>query len=410
MTLVDDSKHGGVHRQGVRPRTAEPGRYQELEVIVKLTERCNLACSYCYYFFGGDESYRHRPPLMSAEIAEEAAKFLAQGVSAMGIPSVKLVFHGGEPLLQKPAAFDAICQSFRRHLEGLAQVRMFVQTNGTILSNNWMDVFVRHQVNVCVSMDGDRAVHDEYRYDKKGRGSFDKIESNLKVLQMRSLESPEHLCLSPSVLLVLRAGVDYRRVFSYLVDDLGIEDVNVLLPDCSHDEGIPDGRAASEYGEILCTLYEAWAERPHVRFREVAELFRHFEVRGWHRPTSARNPVLIIQSDGDLTIDDSFMPARRWRSSMPTSNISDISLQDWFSHPIFQQIETAVDAIPQGCAECEWQKVCRGGALENRFSSEREFDNPSIYCDALKAFYSTAVRHLVKSGYPAEHVCRVLDL
>ncbi|MDQ0466224.1 uncharacterized protein QO010_004017 [Caulobacter ginsengisoli] len=383
------------------------GRYQQIEVILKVAERCNLACSYCYYFFGGDESYKDRPPLMSLDTIVSTARFLRDGMLDLNIPTVKVVFHGGEPLLLKPSVFDAMCEAIREEFGTVANPRFHVQTNALLINDRWLEVLSKHQVNVCVSIDGEKALHDAYRYDRKGRPTFDKTIEKIRLLKERASEHP---CLKPSVLMVLRAGYDYRDIFKFLVDDLGVSSVGVLLPDSSHEDGIPDGRPAEEYGDALWDLFEEWSRRPAVRFREGEKALAPFSKMIPGPFTGrVRNPVIIVQSDGFLSIDDSYIPAKSWRQSMPTTSVSDTTLRDWLSQPIFRNIEGAFASLPDGCRGCTWANMCGGGDLENRYSSERGLNNPSIYCNGLQTYYERVVRYLARNQYPLDDIMSVLD-
>lgn len=374
---------------------------RELEVILKVAERCNLVCSYCYYFFSADQSYALRPARASRDVIDGIAKFLADGAAALQLPSVKIVFHGGEPLLLRKADFVYACEAFRSSLSPVTKLRLAVQTNGILIDQEWAEIFLRYDMIVGISIDGDAEINDRHRIDRRGRGSHSRIVDGLRLVQEAGASNPR---FEPGLLTVLDAGNDIRRVYKHFVDELGAKDISTLLPDCSHDDGIPDGRTAEEYGLILCELFDMWTESDGVYLREIHSLLARFEKSGRGMWRGRRNPVVVIQSDGTLSMDDSYVPAQAWRDRMPKGNIYDDRLSDWLWNDAYRELDELYGSMPTGCKKCVWRNICRGGDLENRYSSDGGFDNPSVFCEGLKIFYLHVTKHLVRNGYPTDEV------
>jgi uncharacterized protein len=116
------------------------------------------------------------------------------------------------------------------------------------------------------------------------------------------------------------------------------------------------------------------------------------------------NQIIVLQSDGEVSVDDSLIPASRWRNRLAKFNVADTTLKDYLEQDFFDTISSVRNQMPAQCDQCAWKKLCRGGDIENRFSSINGFDNPSIYCAALKKFYTYVVKHLVENGYPIEKI------
>src|ERR1043165_6552217 len=91
------------------PPHSAPKIYRCLQVILKIIERCNLACSYCYYFEGGDQSFKDKPAIISRETIAELAAFLRKGAIELKLTEIWIAFHGGEPFLIKPRLLDEFC-------------------------------------------------------------------------------------------------------------------------------------------------------------------------------------------------------------------------------------------------------------------------------------------------------------
>jgi uncharacterized protein len=375
-----------------------------LEVILKAAERCNLVCSYCYYFFSADQSYKSRPGRVSRAVIDQLARFLAEGAAAVDLPAIKIVFHGGEPLLLRKADFEYACERFRRDIRVTTDILLSVQTNGVLIDDEWVDIFRRWGVSVGISIDGDREVNDRHRVDRRGRGSHARIVEAIQRLKAAAQDNP---WLEPGLLTVLNADADIRRIYSHFVDELGARAVSTLLPDCSHDDGIPNGRSAEDYGHILCHLFDMWIEKDEVELREVHRLLGRFQKSASQKSARmpvSRNPVVVVQSDGSLSMDDSYIPAQKWRATAAPGSVFSDTLEGWLSSAAYDELASYYRAVPTGCSDCAWRNVCGGGDLENRYSSERGFDNPSIFCEGLKIFYLHVTRYLVRNGYPVDEV------
>jgi uncharacterized protein len=91
--------------------------FRGIDVVLKVTERCNLNCTYCYYFNGNDQSFKSKPPLMTLEVLEKTLDFLAKGAEDLGIEKMDIIFHGGEPMLMRKNRFSEFCTVIRNRLE-----------------------------------------------------------------------------------------------------------------------------------------------------------------------------------------------------------------------------------------------------------------------------------------------------
>ena len=385
-------------------------RIGTLQVVLKTVERCNLACDYCYFFEGGDASFERRPPIVSRETISEVASFLRQGCADLEIPNLNIVFHGGEPMLQKPREFSWMCRALRRLCETEAtKLSLSMQTNGTIATHEWKKVLREHDVRLSVSIDPDRAIHDRHRKDHRGRGTYDLIASNVPALQDLG---------ATGVLSVLAPSIDYRAVVTRFVDDLGFSDVGFLLPDCNRDTGIPGDVTAADFGRALCQIFDVALERPDVRVREVEKILRMFNVIGHvtdakpqhgisgERPATrfVGNQVIVVRSDGEVDIDDTYVPAEGWRGRFESVPVAKTTLRDWLNGPQYVELDSVYSTTPTECVDCTWRAICNGGDIENRYSLARGFDNASVYCDGLKLFYSHVIQRLYEDGYPKDGI------
>jgi uncharacterized protein len=384
-------------------RLSEPNSVERLQIIYKIAERCNLNCAYCYYYNLGDKTPLGRPALVSRTNAVELAKWVAQGCQALGIPTVQLSFHGGEPMLMRAVEFAHICDVFIRTVGPVADINFSIQSNGTLLTEGWLEALKRYQVHVGISVDGRRIDHDRFRLDHQGRSSFDVTEQTIRRL-VEAGERDAHL--RPGTISVLHHEVDYRATYRYL-RGLGVRSMHFLLPDRNVDDRatMADGEAVA-LGAGLLDVFEAWLveDDPDVHIRFVSETLGKFEILDTlEKPPQRRksNQIIVARSDNTVAIDDSLIPALNWYKTVSAFPIEEYSLRDVFNDPIFQHLENERNTTPSDCAGCNWLAMCGGGDLENRYSKAFGFNNSSVYCQSYKHLYRGICNLLVNNGYPA---------
>ncbi|MCR9122112.1 MAG: radical SAM protein [Phyllobacteriaceae bacterium] len=395
---------GGTQTAAARRSDVPPIR--TLQVVLKVAERCNINCSYCYYFNMGETSALERPALIDLETVRALAWWIRDGCAELGIGRVSISFHGGEPLLLKPARFSAACTLLRETIEPVAEVSFAVQTNGTIISPTWLDLFADHRVHVGVSIDGDRTANDRFRLAKDGGSTFAQVEQTIR----RLVEwSGGDQALGPSTISVLDHRNDYEAIYHYL-RSLGIMNMSFLLPDRSHDHGFAaDEGDAEAYGRCMSDLFTAWfiEDDPNVNVRQIKEVVSHFRNTAPAKPPVSAEPaiayqIIVAQSDGTVSVNDSLIPALDWFKGTPRVAIADLSMPDFLADRVFGDIRRAGDTIATACRSCDWRGLCRSGDLENRYAAANGFDNPSVYCDGYKTFYETVCGTLLANNYPVD--------
>lgn len=228
-------------RRGSRRPFSTAARSRELQAFtLKVASRCNLDCSYCYVYNKGDSTWKSRPAIMSDEIFERTLERIRENCLASAQRSVPITFHGGEPCLVGVERFHAWCTFAREALAGVATPRFGIQTNGALIDASWADVFRKHDVRVGVSVDGPKELHDRFRLDHRGRGSYDAVERGIGVLRAAAVPF--------GILAVIPLGVDPLPVHRHLLS-LGADSLTYLLPDFTHDTIAP---VRARYGDTPC--------------------------------------------------------------------------------------------------------------------------------------------------------------
>jgi uncharacterized protein len=379
-----------------------------LEVVLKIVERCNLNCSYCYFFNAGDENYKNHPPFISLETVHKIAKFLVHGAQELKLERIVIDLHGGEPLLLPVKVFDQMCTIFRETLSPYLDLILSVQTNGTIINDNWINCFSKHNIFVGISCDGPPDLHDKFRIDHKGRGSHEKVVANLK--KMKDAESKK-LISAIGLLCVIDPTYDAKTVYDHFTKDLNMKIIDFMLPDVTHDtfKGSQDA-----FGKYLCRLFDIWVndDDPSIQIRILSSALKL--LMGFKAGLSSAGPIIngyetiTIASNGEVGPDDAL------RSASPSyldlgKTVFNTSLKSLLDHPFFEIPDKAIANLPQQCKACEWKNICQGGYLVHRYSRANAFNNPSVICPSLKQFYSRVMAYLIDHGYQKEKILNLLS-
>ncbi|WP_237749542.1 radical SAM protein [Streptomyces sp. SS] len=226
--------------------------------ILKVANRCNIDCDYCYVFNSKDQSWRHLPVRLGADVAREAGRRIGEHATTHGLPAVHVVLHGGEPLLAGRRHLAELLDAVREGVPAEVKVRFELQTNGTLLTQAWLDLFEKYGVVVGVSLDGPPTANDRHRLTHTGRSSSAAAVRGIELLRGRP-----HLFAG--LLAVVDLANDPVEVHDYLasfeppVIDFG-------LPHATHD-GPPhrDNPNLPEYGLWMSRVYDAWLARPEHR-------------------------------------------------------------------------------------------------------------------------------------------------
>lgn len=386
-----------------------------MNVLLKTVERCNVNCDYCYFFNGIDDSFARHPAVISRNTIDAVVSFLRQGVNDLGLTSLSVVFHGGEPMLQRKNDFDWMCRRFRDALEPHVRTfRLGIQTNGTLVDPEWIEILGRHKIGVGVSVDGPKAVHDAHRVDHRGRGTYDRVVAGLRMLQQAAADRT--LPYSVGAIAVVDVTQQARVVFDHLVDELGLRIIHCELPDNTVD--MPGVHLAPAYGRYLCEMFDAWADRddPSIHVRLIASLFAKLGGRSSYlfargadvREATSHIGEISIASNGELGPDDALRQTHFWRE-LPKADVRSMSLAAYLDEPRIKELRDARVRAPVLCNGCLWEHVCGGGAIVNRWSATRGFDNPSAYCSGLKDFYGHVISYLVSHGVSMHALYGALD-
>lgn len=379
-----------------------------LEIILKTVERCNINCSYCYFFNGIDQSFLKHPKYIEIDTIKQVAHFLKDSCIKLKVETLQIDFHGGEPLMQRKDQFDKMCEIFSKQLSDIVNLTFAVQTNAILVSDAWIELFNKYNVKVGISIDGPKEYNDKYRIDHKGNGTYDKVVAGINKLRtgVNSGKIDEF-----GALCVINPEYSGSTIYRHLVDDLNFRKLDFLLPDFTHDSfhehTRKTGMRPSNYGKYLCDIFHEWTNdnNPQIYVRILKSAISILMGRTTSLMNFGPTPddvlAFTIASNGDIVPDDTLRStnADLFHNGL---NVYNSSIDDFKNQKIFNLIDESNLNLPTKCKECCWEKVCLGGAHVNRYSNENYFNNPSVYCEGLKSFYTNISVFLLNHGVAYE--------
>ena len=379
-----------------------------IEAVVKITERCNINCTYCYVFNKGDESYKTHDSVMKEDTVRALASFLLQGALDLKASRIQIDFHGGEPLLMKKSRFRAMCDIFISTFSGRVAHGFALMTNAMLVDEEWVQIFSDYKIGVGVSLDGPEAINDAERLDHAGRGTYVRVRKGLDILrEARAIGRISGL----GILTVSNPEKSAVEVYRHIVNDLDVNSIDVLLPIDSHASF--DASQAPSYATIYKSLYDEWQSGSPdlVDFRifttaEAQLRWGDQNVKKVVDDVTGNYIILTVSSNGDVGPDDSLRTLNIGLFSQ--FNVRDHRLQEYLESPMTQAIVEAELTLPDDCIDCAWSNFCRGGAangrLLNRYSPSRGFNNRSILCDSLQDIYSHIAASLIRRGVSYDQI------
>jgi uncharacterized protein len=352
------------------------------QFVLKIQSRCDLACDHCYVYEGADQSWQGRPMAISPDVVSQTAMRIAEHVKTRNLSGVEVVLHGGEPLLAGVSGIRRILAELTDTVGRLCRLDVRVHTNGVLLSEEFCELFDEYDVQVGISLDGDRVANDRHRRYRDGRSSFDQA-----VRAIRLLASDRFRHLYAGLLATIDVANDPVAVYESLLE-LSPARLDFLLPHATWES--PPARtdpSGAEYADWLIAIFDRWqADGRPVGIRTFDSIIAM--LAGGQSSTEALGlaPVrmVVIETDGTYEQADSLKVA--YEGAPATGlDVFGHSVDAVMDHPGLAARRRGLEGLCDTCRQCPVVSTCGGGMYAHRYSSASAFDNPSVYCgDLLK--------------------------
>jgi uncharacterized protein len=370
------------------------------QFVLKLHNRCNLSCTYCYVYELADESWRDKPRIISFETLKKAALRIAEHTTTHQLPEVEIVFHGGEPLLCGESFIRAAIATLRQTIPADCALQLRMQTNATLLTPAMLDMLREHDIKVGVSLDGTERTHDSKRKYATGRGSYQAVSAALRLLAAERYSS-----VYSGILCTIEVRADPVETYESIVG-FAPPKVDFLLPHANWSMP-PPSAAAADYGQWLSAVFDRWYGRrlPETRVRLFEEIINL--LLGGQSATElvGLSPVAlaVIDTDGSIEQVDALKSAFPGAPETGT-NVMTHSFDDILYHPAIVARQIGDKALPDTCLACPVGTICGGGYYPHRYKPGTGFRNPSVYCEGLR-YLIEHIAHRIRSDLRAPAPC-----
>lgn len=368
--------------------TPEPLPFRQF--VIKVHSRCDLACDHCYIYEHVDQTWRGRPLTLNPATATQAARRIAEHAQAHRLPGVRVVLHGGEPLLLGVRRMRETLLALHSTITPATGLDLRIHTNAVQLDEPFLDLFAEYDVKVGVSLDGDRAANDRHRLYRDGRSSYD-----LVIAALERLRRPEYRHLYAGLLCTVDIANDPIAVYRGLVEQQPPR-IDLLLPHATWEHQPPNLRSArdperpgegeGEYARWMNAVFDAWDTdgRP-MPIRTFESVLGAMYGRPVTTEALGLDPVdlLVVEAEGALEQVDSLKTAYAGAAATGL-NVWRNSLDEAGAVPGIAVRQQGIDGVSATCRSCEFVRVCGGGLYPHRYRPGHGFDNPSVYCADLK--------------------------
>ena len=356
---------------------------------------CNLACKYCYYLEKSKLYATSQRHLMTDEMLE---RFTQEYIKAQTMGHVLFTWHGGEPLMRSIDFYKKALTLQQKYARG-RYIDNVIQTNGTLLTDEWCEFFAQNHWLVGISIDGPQQYHDHYRLTSAGKPSWERVMHGIRLLNKHHVEW--------NAMAVVNAynadhplefyhffkehGCQYLQ-FTPIVERLTAHSDGRTLASLADQTDIPVADfsvTAEQWGTFLCTIFDEWVRR------DVGSIFVEIfdcTLANWMGVapgicsySTHCGHAGVMEHNGDVYSCDHFV--------FPTyklGNIRDHTLVEMLygeQQQAFSRLKHA--SLPRQCKECDMEFACHGECPKNRFLHDR-YGNPGLnyLCRGYYQFYT----------------------
>ena len=346
---------------------------------------CNLRCKYCYYLEKNELYKRQGNHVITDELLE---KFVKEYIEAQTTPNILFTWHGGETLM-RPISFYRRALELQRIYSHARQIDNCIQTNGTLLNDEWCEFFKQNNFLVGVSIDGPQEFHDEYRKTGTGRPTFRDVMKGINLLNKHGVEWN-------ALAVVNDFNADYPLDFYHFFKEIGCRYIqftpiverittrpdNLRLAPGMQEEGMlaDFSITAGQWGNFLCTIFDEWVH--HDVGEYYIQLF-DATLANW----VGQAPGICTMAEecgGDVYSCDHFVFPEYKLGNLHDQTI--FEMMNGQRQREFSRMKKQM--LPQQCRECRFLFACHGECPKNRFVRDK-YGNPGLnyLCQGYYRFF-----------------------
>ena len=352
---------------------------------------CNLGCKYCF-FLSKKSLYPGSSFRMSEELLES---YIRQYIEAQHGPLATVAWQGGEPTLMGLDFFRRSIECEKKYMRMYPNmlIQNTMQTNGTLLDDEWCRFFRKNNFLIGLSLDGPRELHDAYRVDKSGGPTFDRVMNAARLLRRHKVDY--------NILTTVHAanGDHPLEVYRFLRDEVRANFIQFIpIVERDNETGFQEGDRvtdrsveAEQYGRFLISIFDEWVRRDvgrmFVQIFDVALAAWMGMPPGICAFSQICGTAMAMEHNGDMYSCDHFVEPKYY-----LGNINERSMAQIAGSKKQQKFgRDKLDTLPEYCLRCEVRFVCNGECPKNRFIKTPDGESGLNY---LCAGYRDFFRHI----------------
>lgn len=355
---------------------------------------CNLACQYCYYLEKELLYPNNKRSWMSEETLET---FIQQYFLAQTQPYVSFTWHGGEPLLRPISFYKKALKLQQKYGKGF-YIENSLQTNGTLLTDEWCRFFKENNFLIGLSIDGPATVHDAYRQTLSGKGSFQKVLNGIRLLNKHGVEWNAMAVVNAKNVKDAASFYNFfKSINCHFIQFTPI--VERLVP---HADGrclasvneqtqtmSPLSVTPEEWGAFLCDLFDLWIKEDvgtyYIQMFDATLANWVGQTPGLCTLSKSCGHASVMEHNGDVFACDHFVFPEYKRGNIHTQTITEMM----YSPEQLQFGKNKWQSLPRQCKECSFLFACYGECPKNRFAIDAYGNKGLNYlCKGYKRFFA----------------------
>lgn len=354
---------------------------RRVPIIKAVGDWCNLRCIYCFYNGMNQKPIKVLKKDLLESFFEQYFKLFSG--------EMRFVWHGGEPLLAGINFYEEALVMQRKFMKSGDVVENLIQTNATLITNQWAKFFKENKFRVGVSIDGTRERHNSQRPTASNHGSFDEV--------MRGIEILRNNGITPGIIqTVLRSGVETLvDDFHFFADEQGLRGwaLNFFMDGSSQSSKLSkEGLQEQDVTKIYSILIREWLKRndPNLCVREIENIIAG--VVGRRAKSCSFNGMcanyFCLDADGLV------WPCDRLSSDAQylLGNLKQVSLAEILNGPASLHHAACAAKVAEDCKSCKWKAACNNGCTAMRNPDTGKY----VYCNARQEIFN-AVENLLSS-------------
>jgi len=355
---------------------------------------CNLNCSYCYYL-EKEKMYANRKSLQMSD--ETLEKYIESYIQAQPVPEVLFTWHGGETLIRNLSFYRKALALQKKYGRG-RKIENSLQTNGTLLTDEWCKFFKDNNFLIGISIDGPEHCHDIYRKNKAGKGTFWQVMQGIELLQKHNVEFN-------TLSVIHNYNVDYPVEIYNFFKEIGsrymqftpivelvstrAEDLKLISPPYTDDDILaPWTIDAEKFGQFYISIFDEWIKKDvgtcFIQQFDATLACTAGEVPGTCIFGETCGHATVMEFNGDVYACDHFV--------YPEYNIGNIK-----THTLYEMVFSEKqrhfgadkrDLLPAQCQQCEYLNLCYGECPKNRIIKTDTGENGLNYlCEGYRSYF-----------------------